>query len=227
MATHWKHITALEFIITVITFCGSEDTGISGQWWDWRILIGSADLDWIRGYCATVVLIDFGLRYASRVVVAGSRFRSASLAVPGQDASGPRDGGIHTRWICIISPAQIWIWGLRNASLLGFVVWDRTLMCSVFTNDWIFDCLLTSMATVQAEDGWASFMLVGDLNAIIRSLVSTTTKRHGVAAFDLTTVSGYCKYNCCQPDPCTLWNTWPPDDWCSRTSTGCCCSKHS
>ena len=30
--------------------------------------------------------------------------------------------------------------------------------------DWIFDCLPTSMAAVQAEDVRASFLFVGDLN---------------------------------------------------------------
>ena len=25
----------------------------------------------------------------------------------------------------------------------------------------------------------------------------------------------------CRPNPCTWWNTWPPDDWCSTPSTGC------
>ena len=33
----------------------------------------------------------------------------------------------------------------------------------------IFDCLLASMAAVQAEDVCASFLFVGDLNGIIRS----------------------------------------------------------
>ena len=42
------------------------------------------------------VFRDFGLRYASRVGVAGFRTRSQCLAVPGQDASGPRDGCICT-----------------------------------------------------------------------------------------------------------------------------------
>ena len=40
----------------------------------------------------TVVLWDFGLRYALRVGGAGSRFRSPCLVVSGQDASGPLDG---------------------------------------------------------------------------------------------------------------------------------------
>ena len=58
-------------------------------------------------------------------------------------------------------------------------------------DDRIFDCLLASMAAVQAEDGRASFLFVGDLNGHHQGwLGSTTTNRHGVAAFDFTTVSG-------------------------------------
>ena len=50
--------------------------------------------------------------------------------------------------------------------------------------DRIFDCLLTSMAAVQAEDVRASFIFAGDLNG------STTTNCHGVASFDFATLSG-------------------------------------
>ena len=58
-------------------------------------------------------------------------------------------------------------------------------------DDRIFDCLLTSMAAVQAEDVRASFLFVGDLNDHHREwLSSTTTNRHGVAAFHFETVSG-------------------------------------
>ena len=70
-------------------------------------------------------------------------------------------------------------------------------MCSVdlYRNhdldDWIFDCLLASMAAVQTEDIRASFLFVGDLNGHHQEwLGSTTTNRHGVPAFDFTTVSG-------------------------------------
>ena len=50
-------------------------------------------------------------------------------------------------------------------------------------DDHIFD-LLTSMAAVQAED-------VDDLNGHHQELLgSTTTNRHGVAAFEFATVSG-------------------------------------
>ena len=54
-------------------------------------------------YDNTVVVRDFGLRYASRVGVAGSRIRPPCLVVPGQDASGR----IRTRWLRSISPTQI------------------------------------------------------------------------------------------------------------------------
>ena len=62
-------------------------------------------------------------------------------------------------------------------------------MLSLYRNtdldDRIFDCLLTSMAAVQAEDLRASFLFVGDLNGHHQEwLGSTTTNRHGVAAFD-------------------------------------------
>ena len=57
-------------------------------------------------------------------------------------------------------------------------------------DDRIFDCLLASMAAVQAEDVRASFLFVGDLNGHHQEwLGSTTTNRHGVAAFDFATVS--------------------------------------
>ena len=58
-------------------------------------------------------------------------------------------------------------------------------------DDRIFDCLLTSMAAVQAEDVHASFLFVGDLNGHLQEwLGSTTTNSNGVAAFDFATVSG-------------------------------------
>ena len=57
-------------------------------------------------------------------------------------------------------------------------------------DDRIFDCLLASMAVVQTKDIRASFLFVGDLNGHQQWLGSTTTNRHGVAAFDFATVSG-------------------------------------
>ena len=58
-------------------------------------------------------------------------------------------------------------------------------------DDRIFDYLLSSMAAVQTENVLASFLLVGDLDDHHQEwLGSTTTNRHGVAAFDFATVSG-------------------------------------
>ena len=55
----------------------------------------------------------------------------------------------------------------------------------------IFDCLLTLMAAVQAENVRASFQFGGDLNGHHQEwLGSTTINRHGVAAFDFGTASG-------------------------------------
>ena len=74
-------------------------------------------------------------------------------------------------------------------------------------DDRILDCLLTSMAAVQAEDVLTSFLFVGDLNGHHQEwLDSTTTNHHGVAAFDFATVSG-CRSVGCRPDPCTWSNT--------------------
>ena len=58
-------------------------------------------------------------------------------------------------------------------------------------DDWIFYCLLASMAAVQTEVISASFLFVGDLNDHHQEwLGSTNTNRHGVAVFDFATVSG-------------------------------------
>ena len=82
--------------------------------------------------------------------------------------------------------------------MLVFRVCGERLNLNVFSlyrnpglDDRIFDCLLTSMAAVQAEDVCASFLFVGDLNGHHQErLGSTTTNRHGVAGFDTATVSG-------------------------------------
>ena len=85
--------------------------------------------------------------------------------------------------------------------------------------DLIFDCLLTSMAAVHAEDVRASFLFLGDLNCHYQDwLGSTATNRYGVAVFDFSTVS-----SCDQLVIC-------PTHACGRTlnllMTGYCCSTH-
>ena len=58
-------------------------------------------------------------------------------------------------------------------------------------DDSIYDCLMTSVAAVQAEDVCASFLFVVDLNGHHQEwLGSVTTNSHGVAAFDFATLSG-------------------------------------
>ena len=60
-------------------------------------------------------------------------------------------------------------------------------------DDRIFDCLLYSINGCRAaEDVRESFLFVCDLNGHHQERLGfTTTNRHGVAAFDCATVSGY------------------------------------
>ena len=81
-----------------------------------------------------------------------------------------------------------------------------SLYCNCDQDDRIYNCLLASMAAVPAEDVSASFLFVGDLNGHQEWLGSTMINSHGVAAFDLATVSS-CDHVGCRPDPCTRWNT--------------------
>ena len=58
-------------------------------------------------------------------------------------------------------------------------------------DDRIFDCLLASLAAMQAEDVSATFLFVCELNGHHHEwLGSMTTSHHGVVAFDFATVSG-------------------------------------
>ena len=57
-----------------------------------------------------------------------------------------------------------------------------SLYCNPDQDDRIYDCLLTSMAAVQAEDVRASILFVGDLNDHHQEwLGSAMTNSHGVA----------------------------------------------
>ena len=76
--------------------------------------------------------------------------------------------------------------------------WDRFFVFSLYRipdlDDRIFDCLLASMAAVQAEDVRASFRFAGDLNSHHWEwLGSVTTNSHWVEDFDFATVSGWDK----------------------------------
>ena len=70
-------------------------------------------------------------------------------------------------------------------------IYVYSLYCNPDLDDRILDCLLASMAAVQAEDVRASFLFVGDLNGHHQErLGSRTTNCHGVAGCDFVTVSG-------------------------------------
>ena len=57
-------------------------------------------------------------------------------------------------------------------------------------DDRIFDCLLTSMVALHAQDVRASYLFVGHSNGHHQEWLSSTTRnRHGVAAFDLAIAS--------------------------------------
>ena len=63
--------------------------------------------------------------------------------------------------------------------------------CNPDQDVYIFDCILISIAAMQAEDMRASFLYVGDMNGHHHEgLGSRTTNRHGVAAFTFPTQSG-------------------------------------
>ena len=58
-------------------------------------------------------------------------------------------------------------------------------------NDGIYDCILASMASIQAADRKASFVFVGDLNGHHAEwLGSPRTDRHGEAAYDFCCAAG-------------------------------------
>ena len=130
-----------------------------------------------------------------RVGVAGSRIWSRCLVVPWKVASGPwmaayvRDGyeafrqPKFERGCCEMLVSRVC--GARQ-NLYVFSLYHNPDL-----DDLILDCSLTSMAAVQAEDVRASFLCVGNLNGHHQEWFdSTTTNRHGVAAFDFATVSG-------------------------------------
>ena len=133
---------------------------------------------------------DLGLRFASRVRVAGSWVRSPCLVVPEQAASYPWDGGKCTRWIWSV----VWSGCCEMLVVRVCSLRQNFYVYSLYRNpdqdDRIYERLLTSMAAVQAEDVRASFLFVGDLNGHHQEwLGSTTTNSHGVAVFDFASVS--------------------------------------
>ena len=127
--------------------------------------------------------------------VAGSRVWSPCVVAPGPDAAAGgmaayvRDGyGAFRQPKFECGCCEMLIFRICGARQNLYVF---SLYRNPHLNNQIFDCLLTSMAAVQAEDELASFLFVGDLNGHHQEwLGSTTTNRHGVAAFDFANVSG-------------------------------------
>ena len=74
------------------------------------------------------------LRYTSRVRVTDSRIRSPCPFLPWQDASGPRAGCIYVRYgyRAFLQPKFELV--VAKCMFLLLVVWDRSIMCSVFTS---------------------------------------------------------------------------------------------
>ena len=103
-------------------------------------------------------------------------------------------------------------------------LYEFSLYSNPDLDDRIFDCMLTSMAAVQTENIRASFLFVGDLNVIIRGswvLPPQTVMELQHLTLQLSPVA----ISWLSAQPCTWWNSWPPDDWCLWPSTGCWCSS--
>ena len=85
-------------------------------------------------------------------------------------------------------------------------VYVLSLYRNLDLDDRIFDCLLTSMAAVQAEDVRASFLFVGDLNGIIR--IGLVLQPQIVLVLQrLTSQLCLVAISWLSPDRCTWWDT--------------------
>ena len=81
------------------------------------------------------------------------------------------------------------------AKYFYFDDWHNFFASSLFPNpdleEQIYDCLLTSMAALQAEDVRSSFLCVGELNGHYQERQGSRIKnRHEVATFDFATLLG-------------------------------------
>ena len=141
--------------------------------------------------CCETLVSD--MRYESRVGIVGFRIWSPCL-VRGPDASGPRADSICPDGCVFRQPKfecgcyKMLIFRVCGVRQNLYVI---RLCRNPDLDDRIFYCLLASMSAVQAEDIRACFLFMGDLTGHHQEwLGSTTMNRHGVAAFDFTTVSG-------------------------------------
>ena len=88
-------------------------------------------------------------------------------------------------------------------------------MCTVFTAHYdlgerIFDCLLAPMTGVQAEDFRASFLFMGVLIGHHQKWLGST--RTVMELQTLTSQLFPVAISWLSANPCTWWNTSPPDD---------------
>ena len=193
------------------------------------LTVASSQYD-IKFCSETVLLWDFGLRYASRVQVACFGFGQPVMLCRGKMPWALRKAAyIQNGYGAFHQPK----FQCGCCKILFFRVCGISQNLYVFSiyrnpdlDDWIFDCLHTSMAAVQPADVRASFLFVGDLKAIIKSDWGLQ-QQIVIVLQPLLRNCVWLRSVCCQPAPYTCWNTWPSDDWCSWPITGCCCSTHT
>ena len=107
--------------------------------------------------------------------------------MPGKDASGPRDGtDVRDGYGAFRQPKfECGCCEMLFSRVCG--VRQNLYVFSLYRNpdldDWIFDCLLTSMAAVKAEDVRASFLVVGDLNGRHQEWLGSTIEMDRMSKF--------------------------------------------
>ena len=160
----------------------------------------------------TVVSSQCDILFCSETLVSDMRHVS-ELLVPGFGRSVLLYRGKMPRARGIAAYVRYGYGAFRQPKMLVFMVYgvrQNLYVYSLYRNpdldDRIFDCLPAPMAAVQAEDVRASFLFVSDLNGHYQEwLESTTTNRHGVAAFDFASLR--LRSVGCRPNPCWWWNT--------------------
>ena len=141
----------------------------------------------------------------------------------------PRDGSIHYRWIWSILPTQVWVCFWKMLILMVCGVRQNLYEFNFYQNpdqdDQIFE--FTNINGCRA--GWGCACL-SPISGWFEWPSSGVT---GFYTHKLSWCYSFWLRDCiflrsagCRPDPCTRWNTWPPDEWGSWPSMGCLCSTH-
>ena len=118
-------------------------------------------------------------------------------------------------WACLSeAAAKYWY--------LGFVVRDGTFMCSVFivtltySLRWPDFWLFTNINGYRAGWGYARLRMCNCCWVIWMANIRIDWVHMTLIVMVWQPSVGR------RPNPCTWWNSWPPDDWCSRHSTSNC-----